>query len=760
MGKGGGGGGPQQTTAYQTNLPEYAKPYVENMLNAAQKQVYNDDMTSFRPYTPYSTDPSKYFAGPSSLQQSTYGEAAGMQTPGQYGMATGLGGLAALGQMGAGQRFSQQATNPNAIQQYMSPFMQNVVDTQKLSALRDFQIAQPVRQAAATRAGAFGGSRQAIENAEAQRNLMSQLQSIQATGTQKAFEDAQRQQQFGANLGLQGLAGASQTAGMLGQLGGSQQQADLARMGFQNQLGGQQQQYQQGIINQAVQDYATQQQYPMLQLANMSNLLRGLPMQSATTQTYQAAPNALSQLGGLGATALGVYGASGGFRAAKGGEVKSYAEGGEVAGYAPGGVVGGVEAQLMQMDIPQLTQVARTSPSASIREKAAEIIAQKQMAMQTKQSMGLEGAPAPNLDDIGMAGGGIIAFDRGGEVPRFNTGTFVVDSSGVARAPQYPLALYKDPKKIPKTSILRNLARRSGYGMAALTGADLIQGLVDSDTGTASEFQDDVTAMQGTHGAYERKEKPLNVYQQAQKDENARFARENPSAAAPAAAAPPAVPPGDGKDDGKGGGGGTTAEGKYEAEIQSMMADLKKGLGEGRAQKDLDALREEIKERQGDKLWMSLIQGGARAMQSTSPHAMVGLGAGLEAGAKEYGRGMEGERADKKLLLAQQSALEQAEYARKTGNLNALIAAQTRLDTVKSQRENLAAQKELAILSARDKAYGDLVGRLYVQTQDIDAAKAMADKVYASTNLGGMPGGKAPAKLTAEQQKLLNKYKS
>jgi hypothetical protein len=761
MGKGGGGGGPQQTTAYQTNLPEYAKPYVENMLNAAQKQVYNDDMTSFRPYTPYSTDPSKYFAGPSNLQQSTYGEASRMQTPGGFAPAQGLAGLAAMGQMGAGQRFAQQATDPYAIQSYMSPFMQNVVDTQKTAALRDFQIGQTARQGQQTLRGAFGGSRSAIENAEAQRALNSQLQGIQATGTQKAFEDAQRQQQFGANLGLQGLAGASQSAGLLGQLAGSQQQADLARMGFQNQLGQQQQQFQQGIINQAVQDYATQQQYPMLQLANMSNLLRGLPMQSATTQTYQAAPNALSQLGGLGATALGVYGASGGFRAAKGGEVKSYAEGGEVAAYAPGGVVGGVEAQLMQMDIPQLTQVARTSPSASIREKAAEIIAQKQMAMQTKQSMGLEGAPAPNLDDIGMAGGGIIAFDRGGEVPRFNTGTFVVDSSGVARAPQYPLALYKDPKKIPKTSILRNLARRSGYGMAALTGADLIQGLVDSDTGTASEFQDDVTAMQGTHGAYERKEKPLNVYQQAQKDENARFARENPSAAAPAAAAPAVDPgsnaPGSGA---PAGGGGTTAEGKYEAEIQSMMADLKKGLGEGRAQKDLDALREEIKERQGDKLWMSLIQGGAKAMQSTSPHAMVGLGAGLEAGAKEYGRGMEGERADKKLLLAQQSALEQAEYARKTGNLNALIAAQTRLDAVKAQRENLGAQKELAILSARDKAYGDLVGRLYVQTQDIDAAKAMADKVYASTNLGGMPGGKAPAKLTVEQQKLLNKYKS
>jgi len=424
MGKGGGGGQPQTTTAYQTNLPEYAKPYVENMLNAAQKQIYNDDMTSFRPYTPYSKDPSQYFAGPSGLQQSTYGEAANMQTPGGFGIAQGLTGLAAMGQMGAGRQFAQQATNPNAIQQYMSPFMQNVVDTQKLSAVRDFQVAQPVRQAQAVRAGAFGGSRQAIENAEAQRNLMSQLQSIQATGTQKAFEDAQKQQQFGANLGLQGLQGAAQSAGQLGQLAGSQQQADIARLGLQNQLGGQQQTYQQNIINQAIQDYATQQQYPFMQLSTMSNLLRGLPMQSMTTQGYQAQPNMGSQLAGLGATALGAYGASGGFRAAKGGVVPGYAGGGSIKGYAgpegslvggagATGVAGSIERQLMGKDVPELVQIAKTNPSEQIREMAGRIAAAKQSQQREAQSMGLEGAPAGNLDDIGMAGGGIVAFNTG-----------------------------------------------------------------------------------------------------------------------------------------------------------------------------------------------------------------------------------------------------------------------------------------------------------------------------------------------------------
>jgi hypothetical protein len=713
MGKGGGGGGqPQTTTAYQTNLPEYAKPYVENMLNAAQKQVYNDDMTSFRPYTPYSSDPSQYFAGPSNLQRSTYGEAAGMQTPGQYGMATGLGGLAAMGQMGAGRQFTQQATDPRAIQAYMSPFMQNVVDTQKLSAVRDYQIAQPARQAQAVRAGAFGGSRQAIENAEAQRNLMSQLQSIQATGTQKAFEDAQRQQQFGANLNLQGLQGLSSTAGMLGQLGGAQQQADLARMGFQNQLGQQQQQFQQNIINQAVQDYATQQQYPMLQLANMSNLLRGLPMQSATTQTYQAAPNALSQLGGLGATALGVYGASGGFRAAEGGQVKSY---------AGGGVVGGIESQLMQMEIPQLQQVAKTSPSASIREKAAEIIAQKQMAMQTKQAMGIDSLPAGNLDDIGMAGGGIVAFENGGDVDEEKRREYEKygEPGSLKRKFKSIIDYYQSPSSAE--GVKRNILN-SSMALGPVSGMPVAMGAGNISRGInyASDVPGVINQLRGVSNAVSGTG-PLPVPGNVVADAAPAATTTAPS---PTSAAPASTTSGATRD----------AGGKYEKEIEAGLAELKKGLGGSRAQQDLDALREEMRGNKDQNLWLSLIQGGAKAMQSTSPHALVGLGAGVEEGAKTYGKGLEGERADKKLLLAQQSALEQVEYARKSGNLNALIQAQARLDAIKAQRENLGASKELAILSAREKGRGDMIQKLMYQNgMDEETATAIANRAYPST---------------------------
>ena len=388
----GGGSGGGSTTA--STVPEYARPYVETMLGATQQQLFNTtkgadgttEITGFKPYTPYSTDPTHYFAGPSSLTTGAYNEAAGMQTPGQFGGATGLAGAAGQGALGtvnpamgyggmgsrygrqganigmgalgyggmgaglgaeaagAGERYAQQATSPESMGAYMSPYMQNVVDTQKSAAIRDYQKAMPGLAAQQIKAGAFGGTRGAVERAEAQRNLASQLQGIQATGQQQAFQNAQQAQQFGANLGLQGLQAGMQGAGLglqgisgalagtaqgmqgaqaglqgvnaaqagyglantaaqnLANIGTQQQQADLARMNFQNQLGQQQQQYQQNLINQQIQDYATQQQYPYMQLGMMSNMLRGLPMQSTSTQTYMPMGQ---QLMGYGLGALG-----------------------------------------------------------------------------------------------------------------------------------------------------------------------------------------------------------------------------------------------------------------------------------------------------------------------------------------------------------------------------------------------------------------------------------------------------------------------
>ncbi len=416
-GSGGGSPGPTQTTAYNTNIPEYARPYVENMLQSTQAQIYNDDMTGFRPYQPYSSDVNNYFAGFSPLQQSAQQAAYYMQVPGQYGAATGLAGASGLGSLGiagqaagAGEQFAQQATNPFATQAYMSPYMQNVVDYQKQSALRDYQIAQPMRQAQAVGAGAFGGSRQAIVDAEAQRNLNSQLQGITATGTQKAFEDAQRQQQFGAQLGLQGygtslqgLGQAGQAAGTLGQIGTQQIGAEQSIANLQSQMGAQQQGLEQSKINQAIQDYAIAQQYPMMQLGFMSNMLRGLPMQAQTTQLYQAQPSALQQGAGLIGAGASLFGK------AEGGVIKM-AEGG-IADYKYGGAIPEPKLESMadSLSVAQLQErIKDPALTPGERQVFQEALAAKQQV--AARSSGIAAAGGGLFDTMGYAGGGILAF--------------------------------------------------------------------------------------------------------------------------------------------------------------------------------------------------------------------------------------------------------------------------------------------------------------------------------------------------------------
>ena len=107
MGGGGSGGGggqaqPQQTTVQNTNIPEYARPYVETMLGTAQQQLYNYDKdasgnmvpTSMRGYTPYSQSPSDYFAPFSPLQNQAMGAAGQLGTSPELDMASNLAGAA------------------------------------------------------------------------------------------------------------------------------------------------------------------------------------------------------------------------------------------------------------------------------------------------------------------------------------------------------------------------------------------------------------------------------------------------------------------------------------------------------------------------------------------------------------------------------------------------------------------------------------------------------------------------------------------
>ena len=380
MGK--GGGTTQSTgTTYTTNIPEYAEPYVMNMLNATQEQLFTTkdvaptyrygefgeliqtggggkEITGFKEYKPYSSNANDYVASFSPMQEQAMRTAASPEA------------------------FGQQ------VQGYMSPYMQNVVDIQKREAMRGAGILGAQQQAQATNAGAFGGYREGIQRSENQRNLMTQMNDIQLKGQQMAFDNAQ-------------------------------QQARMSQ-GQQMQYGGMQQQLEQQKINQRIQDFANAQQYPLMQLGTMSNMLRGLPMQAQTTNQYVAAPNPISQ--GIGAAGTyaslqnaGVFGKPAGAAGGLPSEFK-YAEGGVTS--VPSYDVGGeVESTLENMDIQGLMKQAQESSSPTVRAMAKRILRERQMEGGADRGAAPTGPMGIDYQAAqGMAGGGIIAFQSGKEV--------------------------------------------------------------------------------------------------------------------------------------------------------------------------------------------------------------------------------------------------------------------------------------------------------------------------------------------------------
>jgi hypothetical protein len=317
MGKGGGGGSPppnQQVTTTTSNLPEYARPYFENIMQRGQAE-------SYRQYQPYEAE---RLAGFTPGQVAAQQETLGMQTPGQFGAATGLAGAGGLSSLGAGQQFFGMAQDPSTVQAFMSPYQQSVTDVARKAAIRDAQIAQQQINLGAVRQGTYGGARQALAQGERERGLLDRLAGIQAEGSQKAFEDARRTQQFGSDLGLRGVGQGIQAGQTLGQLGQAQQQADLQRLTAQETVGGQQRGFEQQRLDQQYADFLRQRDYPLEQLGYFSNLLRGVPVGLSSTQTTSAPPPSIaSQIGGLGLAGLGIAGAA---------RTAGFAEGGEVDG--------------------------------------------------------------------------------------------------------------------------------------------------------------------------------------------------------------------------------------------------------------------------------------------------------------------------------------------------------------------------------------------------------------------------------------------
>ncbi len=101
-------------------------------------------------------------------------------------------------QMGPAERVQAERFGTQQLQEYMSPYMGGVVEQQKRAAEQDYLRQLPGMGAASVRAGARGGTREALLQAEGQRGLNEQLQNIQATGLQNAYQQAAQQAMLSA----------------------------------------------------------------------------------------------------------------------------------------------------------------------------------------------------------------------------------------------------------------------------------------------------------------------------------------------------------------------------------------------------------------------------------------------------------------------------------------------------------------------------------------------------------------------------------
>lgn len=296
-----------QTTS---NIGPSQLPYYNTAMQGAQALLTT-------PFAVYDRDRLEGFTA---QQKKLQGEVAGLQAPRQFGDASTLATAAGLGSLQAGQytpsqfgfqqvnaqqynapsmQAAQTNYNPNLTtfqmqapaqfgqqqtEQYMSPYMRNVLDVQKREAIEDARKGQIVQDLGAARQGTYGGSRQLLAGLERERGLGQQLGDIESRGLQSAYESAQQQferdraagmtaqqrnleaqlgvQQLGTDVGLrtalanldatsqanvQNLAAQLQTQGlnaeqaMRAALANQQAGLDVQRMGEQSRQFGSQQ---------------------------------------------------------------------------------------------------------------------------------------------------------------------------------------------------------------------------------------------------------------------------------------------------------------------------------------------------------------------------------------------------------------------------------------------------------------------------------------------------------------------------------------
>lgn len=307
----GGGQQPTTSTVNQSNLPAYAQPYYERIMQRAEK-------ISNRPYEAY---PGQRMAEASDDMNAAYEGARNLHNT--YLPSFNQASEAYTGALDrAGKAVSDYDPNvemwgENARQQYMSPYISDVIGQAQQAAQANYLESQGERGAQAVKSGAFGGSRAAIADEVARRAYDSQFQSLTADLLNKGYSNAQAQfmadrsardaaNQFASKLGLEGAQFGLEAGRSMQGLGESAFGLAGKQAGLLNTYGQQQQVQRQKELDQAYEDFANQRDYARQNVNFLSGTLRGFGVSPQSNSiTYQPGGTSVNQALGLGIAGLG-----------------------------------------------------------------------------------------------------------------------------------------------------------------------------------------------------------------------------------------------------------------------------------------------------------------------------------------------------------------------------------------------------------------------------------------------------------------------
>jgi hypothetical protein len=244
-------GQPSSTTE---SLAGWAAPYVTGMLGKGEALAN-------QPYQAYG---GPLTAGQSGLQTQAFQGLAGLTLPTQQ-----MGGFTPT-----------SFTSGSTAQDYMSPFMSAALEPQMAEAQRQAEIQRVQNASRLGKAGAFGGSRQAIMESEGQRNLLRNLADIYGTGMQTAY--TQGMDQF--NTEQDRAQQAQQLTNAYG----------LSALGAQQMAGGQQRDIEQQGIAADYAQFKEERDFPYKQVQYQQSLLQGLPI--SATETEYIEPSEFSEM--------------------------------------------------------------------------------------------------------------------------------------------------------------------------------------------------------------------------------------------------------------------------------------------------------------------------------------------------------------------------------------------------------------------------------------------------------------------------------